>query len=101
MKDARGHGSNGTGGIPPQAILTNPTPAPAAHQAGVEQLQPSLAEGRELYAMLSGAARAKSAALSGADPKGAIAGRYNGGWSRQDLQGMIGGTDQGGSYAGR
>lgn len=93
MKDALGHGSDGKG--------ASAAPAPAAHQTGVAQLQPSLAEGRELYAHLLAHAQGVQAANTARDPKGAIAGRYNGGWSRQDLQGMIGGTDQGGSFANR
>lgn len=96
MKDALGHGSDGNG-----AASARAAPTPAAHQAGVEQLTPSLAEGRELYASLFAHARSVQVADSARDPKGAIAGRYNGGFSRQDLQGMIGGRDQGGSFANR
>lgn len=96
MKDALGHGSDGNG-----AASARAAPAPASHQSGVAQLQPSLAEGRELYAHLLAHAQGVQAANTARDPKGAIAGRYNGGWSRQDLQGFIGGRDQGGSFANR
>lgn len=53
MKDAKGHGSNGRGA----AASAPAQPAPAAHQAGVhEATNPTLAEGRDLYAALSSAA---------------------------------------------
>ncbi len=73
MKDAKGHGSDSKGGLS------------VAHQAGINQLQPSLAEGRELYARLS--AHAES-----------LPNQEHSGFSPQDEIGYAGREQGGGEY---
>lgn len=67
MKDAKGHGSA------------------AAHQAGVEAINPSIAEGRDLYAHFAARAFAQNP-------------HDHSGFSKADLHGWSGGTNQGGHY---
>lgn len=86
MKDAQGHGSNADAGMAAAVYnqaLSRST-SPAVHQTGVMSLPPSLAEGRELYTHLMAVAQARRREMSG--------------FSKDDLAGWAGGTNQGGHY---
>lgn len=116
MKDAKGHGSNASNGAgsprsglrsqdraptdaekrgsaakaaagaQPVAFFDRPAGYPAAHQSGVaDATNPTLAEGRELYKSLAAVAFARH-------------GGDHSGWSKGDLFGFSGGTNQGGHY---